>query len=152
MHQIPLPCFLPKLPLPSWSFSLPLLWHTPPCIFASTAPIPQIEFCLTPLLTHRFLLRLYARIFSSLQISGIPSCILSQLPSPSPMIQPPFLESHPPPLCTYLKNSYASDCVFLTSTTPPSWSFSLPLLWHTQPCIVLRQLPLLLFIFQHGLL
>ena len=51
----------------------------------------------------------------------------------------------PPPLCTYLKNSYASDTppvYFLPQLPLPSWSVSLPLLWHTPPCIVLRQLPL----------
>ena len=104
--------FLPQLPLPSWSFSLPLLWHTHPAFLRQLPLAPRLYFFYPPPFPHRFRLRLYAWIFSSLQISGIPSCILSQLPPP-PMIQPPFLESHtPPPLCTYLKNSYASD-------TPP---------------------------------
>ena len=102
MHQTPLPCFLPQLPLPSWSFSLPLLWHTPPCIFASTAPIPQIRFCLTPL--DFFCDYIYTRIFSSLPMSVIPSCVLYQLTPPRFVFSASlrhtlllFCASYPPP-------------------------------------------------------
>ena len=109
-----------------------------PAFFASTVLIHQIRFCLPPPLPNRFLLRLYARIFSSLQISAIPSCILSQLtpPPPSPDDPTPFFGvAYTPPLCTYIKNSYAS-CIFFTSTTLPllEFFFTPPLAYPTLQC------------------
>ena len=81
-------------------FTPPLAYPT--LHFLRQLPLsPRLDF-VNPPFPHRFLLRLYARIFSSLQISGIPSCILSQLPPPPPpplMIQPPFFGvAYIPPL------------------------------------------------------
>ena len=61
-----------------------------PALFCVNFPYPQIRFCLTPPPPLDFFYDyIYTRIFSSLPMSAIPSCILYQL------IPPPVLSSLP---------------------------------------------------------
>ena len=78
MHQTPSCVFFTSTtpPLLEFFFTPPLAYPTLHC-FASTAPIPQIRFCPPPI--DFFCDFIYTRIFSSLPMSVIPSCILYQL-------------------------------------------------------------------------
>ena len=146
--------------------SLPLPWHTQPCIFFNYPYPPDL-------------------ILSALPVSSIPSPLAITICVNYPPSLRISFASITPDLLFFISlrhtllhfrstnplprwyNSFSSDlskeklcirhpyCVFLPQLPLPSWSFSLPLLWHTQPCIVLRQLPLsprLDFVYPHRFL
>ena len=120
MHQTPLPCFFTSTtpPLLEFFFTPPLAY--PNLHFLRQLPLsPGLDFVYPPRFPHRYFLGLYARIFS-LQISGIVTLLHFKSTTPFPRwSNPPFWSRiQPPPLCTYLKNRYASD-------TPPVFFFYL---------------------------
>ena len=124
--------FLPQLPLPSWRFSFPLLWHTPPCIVLRQLPLsPRLDFVYPPPLIDFFCDYIYTRVFSSLPMSIIPSCILYQLTPPH---FPPFCllclsPAYPPTLLRQLTPPPSPHFIFATFRTPdfsqPPLQFSL---------------------------
>ena len=123
------------------------IFFTPPLAyptlhFLRQLPHPPDKILSTPFL-HRFLLRLYAWIFSSLQIQCIRHTLgvlhFKSTPPTSPDDPTPFFGVAYTPLCTYLKNSYASDTppvYFLPQLPLPSWSFFFtpPLAYPTLHC------------------